>query len=216
MTWQIYDVKGDGNCFYYALYGAAKHAGLLNIVAGVLAHDPHDPKSCKCRCRCRESQEMFAVCMRNTLSSIIDERVPSRPFRTFRAFKKEMANIVKSSPPRSIPQLCRSMRESFGKIADAIPLVVNSPRDFRKKVSACIRKDKTWVTQLEIEMIRDLLRKAGVDLLPIISIGTYPPLMLSPRIAAANQLQLVYTNGNHYMYMGYGKAARHQRKELSA
>jgi hypothetical protein len=202
---RVIDVPGDGNCFYYALYGAAKHHGLLQIVCGALG-DFYD--SIKCINDNIKQRSLFVTYVRKYLSSLIRKAYPCRAMAEM---KKQLGEIYKGASKDDWTELQKCLQDDYGAIVDAVPLINDRNNSaFRESVSKIIQTNGTWVTQIEIEIIRKALDKLGI-LLEILE-GSTSLLASSPwrrcvSDATARILYVMYlvrVNRNHYRYVAYG------------
>lgn len=201
---KLVDVDRDGNCFFRALYGAARDGGVLSQVAGCF--QPSTIQNCweniaaistRERVRLNDGtvthltenpqENYFVKCARDHFAKIIRYNVSKVVKDTLKTFKN--ADI-----PFEV-----LMTDFEGWMVEAFYNSDNDPKKFNSFIAQHINKWGTWVSQLEVELIRHALAKCDIVLLPVISHISQAP----PRVNA-NELQLLNDNGYHYKYVRYG------------
>ena len=189
--WELTDVDADGNCFYYALHGAAKHHGLLNIVCEVLHQQDES---------CSENPKAFATKAREFVAYTIE----TKSCASYSEFEKNIAGVIKDGfVPNGL----------YGPAIEKILPLLNNPRNictFRRRLADLIRSDGHWATHIDIAIVKHMLDKRGVILLNSIT-ETKNRLLTDPKVPIApNELQLVLQDHKHYKYIAYGTAAQKQ------
>ena len=207
--WKLYNVPGDGNCFYYALYGAAKHHGLLESVER--AFDPTGESNAK------GDMRSFARGVRQHLVHLIDTNASPE----FNAFIDTVCDVYMAGVDKQDQEI---MKRDLGKFASVAAKDCPDKNAFWQHARKIISTSGEWATNLEVDMIRRVLADRGIVLIkPIITsdserttgstrvhihggkdVAYFNKDTPAPASIANNELQLVHHGENHYMYLGYG------------
>ena len=196
--YKLQEVPGDGNCFFHALYGAAKNypdESIIRKVFGALEADETYIEDAKRGAHAL--REGFANIVQRDLpdqagvfeqfKKYISDRKPTNSVNLFEAHVGEMADVAKKELFRTIP----TYTGGPGK----------TKRDFYKQLADIIRENKRYVDAFEYENVKELLNGKGivlenVDTKPKIICKEYKPVLFLKRVG-----------GNHYDYWKPAAAA---------
>jgi len=133
------ETKDDGNCFYSAIFRAAKEQGILNkFPVGIIT----------------DNEERFIQTMRNTISNNISEgnlpkyKAQNGPLDTYNT-------LIQSD--NSYTQIIRGFPEWFGK--EFPKEKIGTRTEFITKLSKIVKEDKKWVGEIEVRLTKKLLKK---------------------------------------------------------
>lgn len=157
-SFAIKDVIGDGSCFFRSVYGAAKkkRGALKKIVTCFL-----DPDRLV---EYRNDEELFVKDMRSHLSNRIKKRtdgeVIKNLYRSFRALSEEDYALVIDSMPAWMER--------------AFPEKPKHEGTFRSVISKKVLEKSSWVSEVEVNIVRDTLKHCIGDDLHIVILNTKP------------------------------------------
>lgn len=139
-TFKVIDVKGDGNCFFRAIYKSAKHSNNLLKLVNCFLDKPFDEYV--------NSEKTFILDMREKLAQSIEQGNDggqiSCIFENLSSFTNDLETykIILDSLPSWI-------KETFPKPPKTLD-------EFRSEVCKNIRKQGTYVSQIEIDIFQYL------------------------------------------------------------
>ena len=196
---ELVDVKGDGDCFFHALYGAARDHGLLDKVASSLQGEKN---SCLDKMNNRRTSFHGSVGLSHSNSARRDAFIE--------CFREYLAYAIKHVSFPIITEFYDTTREIFvhggvnmqqmGAFADWMQDAIKkeSIEEFAKIVADHVGTKGVWISQLEYDIIKHVLEKCNVYLLPVVS-----TLEGAPKEIRENELQLLNMCNVHYKYIRY-------------
>jgi hypothetical protein len=217
---RLVDVEGDGNCFFRALYGAAKDAGILEQVCGAFAVD--EDSNCWEKVRSERDrvevvvdglrtglfvnkQELeFVACARDSLAArLAIAGVEGERLRRFYDSMKELESVLDPDDYKS------SVLESQPLyIVTALENAADAAR-FARSVADHVRVMGNWVGQLEVGAVKAILNKSKStenESLRIICVSNVSELDGVTRDNA--DLTIVNVNTMHYQYIKWDEELR--------
>jgi hypothetical protein len=188
MQHEIVDVPGDGNCFFYSIYGALKDAGLLKrqgLASSKIVWD---------------KRKAFAKCFRGVIADIISragqkgkthlQTTPSESEKYLHSFFDLYHRYDASSIATALEDVGR---ECYDCVSN------HEFEGFTSCWSKKVREDKTWVSQIDVSLAKTVLRRHGIRLL--IVWRTNIPAFES--VDEEDTIVLMNCNNMHYKYIKY-------------
>ena len=143
--YDVVDVASDGNCFFNALFLAAKNAGCLEKMSGSF----HTSSSETCRSTILSHLSFFVQCARIAILPVIEPELIKMYLNLSTQTSQDLAAIMHSLPVW---------------IADAMRNPTMTKEKFLSAAFANILTPNTWVGQVEVEAVTAWLNKSGVNL----------------------------------------------------
>lgn len=169
----VHDVTGDGNCFFYALYGAADSTGNLERMLKCLPIGADE--TCQSTVQGR-NQKSFTQCARQCLADWIMHGPK---------IVRDSYDFMHAIPPSALTD--------YGNVI--VKASAGNFTSFQKKISDDVRTDKTWMEHLYIAMMVNMIEKcSGLK----VTIHTGVRVLSTPD---ENHLVLVNVNYNHYKFV---------------
>lgn len=174
MKTSICDVAADGSCFFRSLYHSAKASGALNhILKRLKGTKTKDP-----------GENGFVKLTREALSECIqkkeDRGVIKKVYQTLRVLNKEDYNIIVAS----------SFPSWFASTFRSLP---PSEETFRDKFAKKILKKTSWVSEIEVTLIRKMIHVRSNWRLVILN--SKPTEKWTPK---PNEIYVLNLNETHY------------------
>jgi len=139
-TFKVIDVKGDGNCFFRAIYKSAKHSNNLLKLVNCFLDKPFDNYV--------NNERTFITDMREKLAKSIEE---GNDGGQIEGIFYNLAHFTDDI------ETYKAIIESLPKwIGERFPKPPNSLDEFRNEVCKNIRKQGTYVSQIEIDIFQYL------------------------------------------------------------
>lgn len=195
--YKLMDVKGDGDCFFRALHGAAFHQGILVKVAKCFTfsnrRDCWDDLNENLRNTSHNDREvLFVACVRRYLAERIrtgkENAILRRTWDLLRVMDEEDAKDIMAD---WLIDAYQNSRVFYNEIDSSYPSFVN-------RVADGVQQRGNWVSELEVTIVKKVLEAKRIILLIASNNDVPDALPLSPHI-----LVLVNVNNAHYMYMRY-------------
>jgi hypothetical protein len=151
--YQLLDVKGDGSCFYRSIYNSAKHTNLLKRVVDQFSSiGGYEIEK-------QPSENEFVKLIRYTLSDMVkyseDYGIIKDVHKYFKSLDRETYREVLNAFPDWFERAFRNFKDD------------ESRKRFRNTFSDSIKKVNNWVTEIEIEIIKNVLMEAGIVVIVI-------------------------------------------------
>lgn len=181
-SFSIKDVKGDGSCFFRSIYGAAKDKrGALKKLVKCFLY-PEKLKEYK------NDEELFVKDMRHKLCDTIlhenDGDVIKNIYSTLIELSDENYKMVIEGFPSW-------MRKEF-------KIKPQSEKIFRKTIAERVLKNSTWVSEIEVNIVKDTLKYCIGSGLNIIILNTPPNKYFKPKFKT---LYILNIGEVHYNYL---------------
>lgn len=212
---EIRNVATDGNCFFRALYNAARDHGVLKSVAGCFQEladsscwDEIKNKSVAApvlidgvldeRIRYNHQEEVFVRCMRKYIAMRIENDLDNYVVRTFRHWAT-LDNQTRSVAQQSFPDW----------MVAALTTTRGDEQRFRQKVARAVGTMGNWVDQQQVKLIRHVLDKCNFVNFRVVSwdgdvLTETNPRFLSQLRAENSELVLICEKEKHYYYVYQG------------
>ena len=138
------DVKGDGSCFFRAIYKSAKLNGMENISQLV---------------KCHTTEDDFVVCLRKQIASFIRTKDPQ--------FLKDIFNnwweLRKENKDRTTLRAVFDLQPAW--YWTAFKLVAQDDyAQFKYNVIRAVQDPKNYVGEIEVVIVSELLNQVGISL----------------------------------------------------
>ena len=178
-TFTVRDVKGDGNCFFRALYKSAMCTNNINTLIKQMnryaAHDGSDI-----------TEDMFVAWIRRSLASYM--RRP-RGRAILRNIYDNMKSIRSESKATYMVML-ESFPDWFVQNFRRLPATFEA---FEAQFTKYVLRSGYWVSEIEVTIIMDMFRRVRIQLL------NSPPL---PKTTADPTVMYLLNEGEfHYKYI---------------
>ena len=139
-TFKVIDVKGDGNCFFRAIYKSAKHSNNLLKLVNCFLDKPFDEYV--------NNERTFIMDMREKLAKSIEE---GNDGGQVEGIFHNLAHFTDDI--ESYEMIIDSLPKWIG---ECFPKPPKSLEEFRNEVCKNIRKQGTYVSQIEIDIFQYL------------------------------------------------------------
>jgi len=168
------DVQGDGSCFFRALYGVARKQHILHhLCIALQIAKPNDINAF-----IRSVRSRLARCIRGKK----DNHIVSKVYSTLKALDTaSYAVMIKSSFP-----------SWFVRKMKTLP---NTEDEFRHLFAKGVSKTSSWVSQIEVDIIKGFAQQKGID---IVILNREPT---SPLAVRNKTLYLLNVDEVHYKYL---------------
>lgn len=195
--YKVVDVKGDGDCFFRALHGAAFYQGILAYVAKCFTYgnrkDCWDDWNENLRNTSHNDREvLFVACVRRYLAERIrtgkENALLRRTWDLLRVMDEEDAKDIMAD---WLIDAYQNSRVFYNETDSSYPSFVN-------RVADGVRQQGNWVSELEVTIVKKVLEAKDIILLIASNNDVPDALPLNPHI-----LVLVNMNNTHYKYMWY-------------
>jgi len=139
-TFKVIDVKGDGNCFFRAIYKSAKHSNNLLKLVNCFLDKPFDEYV--------NNERTFIMDMREKLAKSIEEGNDGGQIEGIFHYLANFTDDIDTYKEiiNSLPKW----------ISERFPTPPSSLDEFRSEVCKNIRKQGTYVSQIEIDIFQYL------------------------------------------------------------
>lgn len=161
LVWKIFDVKGDGSCFFRSLYNAAIHTGNISTVIRRLK-TPNIPYPEEW------TEDTFVRFIRYSISDIITNPITgSMPRRHIQAKEglqdmftnlKTIRDESKSTYKAIIDAYPQWFQNHFAKLPKSFTL-------FSKRLAKQVVRKSSWVSEIEVRMILQILHNVPIIIL---------------------------------------------------
>jgi hypothetical protein len=202
MSYDLQNVKGDGSCFFRALYQSAKEYDHLDTVLGAFQHEGR--RFCEAqetmtrttrtkRARIQnptDPEEAFATCARQFLQALIQDETAQYNYRDTLLRTSYLIRAVGSREAKSLFST-PMVRATFQSKSDEV---------FLKNMAQEIVKLTTYVNEAEVVVIQEMLAEHSVRLVVCTS-----PSGIEDAVATADDSTLIlYCHDNtHYNWVKY-------------
>lgn len=157
----IRDVKGDGSCFYRALYNASLHTGNLRKVLRAFGIKTNDHIW---------NEELFVAHVRKALATCIMES-SILPQSQLKGRVKTTYNLLHNIYT-NIYEIRKASKETYYAMLEAYPTwfstsfkkLPHSFQEFCTKLSHCITKKSNWVSEIEVRLVEILSSRYSVSI----------------------------------------------------
>ena len=153
-NWILYDAGGGGNCFYYSVFNALNEDKLLGKLQTALESELLDTLN----------KVNFNITMRTIVGDYLNTPAGITIFTNFYNFMTISLNAYYEEHKRI------DVNDFCNKHAEYLPWLIKlygssrSFNQFKEAVIENIKKNGTYVQSLEIEIVKHLLKKAGIHL----------------------------------------------------
>lgn len=151
IKYPIGKTKDDGNCFFSAVFRAAKDRG-----------KPVLDQLAKCLGITAASEPKFIQAFRNKLAEYMKSG-------NLEATYKRLKEVAETSPA-NYAEAVQSFQKWFNTLFGEFGGELGTMEEFVNRYSNKIKEDKTWVAQIEVELIRTMIEELGCNF--IINIQT--------------------------------------------
>lgn len=214
---ELIKVRGNGNCFFYALYQALQNKNLLDLfVTTYLPNNNND-------------EDAFANNLRNYLSTNNDFRVEyMNLIKTYCSLRADTINELvqlNNIPPNGVNDFIQSnedkIKEAFLNILSGLPQQVqniitdriggNNSNDYQNNCNNDSLKQEVlnnildelikktfWAAELEVEFIKNLLDKINIKLAVVYSTVD---INIESLISQPRTIVLINDNESHYDWL---------------
>lgn len=178
LEWVVRDVRGDGSCFYRAMYQSAVHTDHIKTIMRRMKIDYK---------KTQWTEDMFVKAARNSLSQAVMSS--SRRSGQLEAMYNYLYETRKQSK-MTYAAILENYPVWFQKHYKRLPPTFN---EFRDTFAKCILVTRNWVSEIEVRLLLDILK--GVP----ISIRNAPP---KPRERLSCDIMYLLNLGEcHYNYI---------------
>jgi len=152
LNYKVKNVDDDGNCFFRALFGAAKDTpGNLEKLTTCFLNKPaaaYEAGGARAESRfIHDMRYKFAAYIQGDVGA---DGIVTRTWGTLRSLDPETYTFYMEAQPEW-------MGETF-------PVAPETPAAFRRALVEHVKADKTWVGQIEVEIFKAILAGCGLGL----------------------------------------------------
>lgn len=150
-SFSIRDVKGDGNCFFRALYKSAMSTNnVMKILKQMNRYEPHDGTDI--------TEEAFVAWIRRSLASYMRS---SRGRATLCNIYDNLKSIRTESKVTYVAML-ESFPAWFSQKFRRLPATFEA---FQKRFTKYVSRSGYWVSEIEVRMVLDMFRNVRIQIL---------------------------------------------------
>ncbi len=143
-TFKVINVKGDGNCFFRVIYKSAKHSNNLLKLVNCFLDKPFDIYV--------NSEKTFILDIREKLAKIIEEGNDGGQIAGMFEYLSAFTNTSNSNDENNIENYKEILESLPAWIKKTFPKPPKSLEEFRNEICKNIRKQGTYVSQIEIDI----------------------------------------------------------------
>jgi hypothetical protein len=150
--YKLLNVNGDGSCFYRSLYNCLKHGNSLESAISHFNHLNEEVSNSVI------DENEFVRLVRYTLSYLIrsgkDYKIIKSVYNNFESYDKEtFKEVLKSFPAW--------FNREFLLIKDYGEKIMTN-KIFRRIISESVKENNNWVSEIEIEIIKNVFLEIGL------------------------------------------------------
>lgn len=189
----VVDVKGDGSCFFRAIYNAAREQDRLRDIAGCFSIHESTCQDVLDNANASRKEDSFVNCLRIALAqriALLD--VADSFYHNVRG----LLQVDVDSGQLILASLSTSLRQVFR----ASPTV----EAFRHNLAESITDNQHWVSEFEVEVIKHVMKKClsdQQDVFRVVSVESEKELTEDMMRSVRGELVLVCINEMHYKYV---------------
>jgi hypothetical protein len=223
MTVKVFDVEGDGSCFFRAIYWGAKKTNLLDKLVSCFGLETQGSRRVL-------SENDFVDQIRGFIAYRLEQAVQSFPFASNNANGNTIMANAKNSNPQSQARVTNNAainsiyntfvtlksfdRQTYNMVLRDFPpwyktafrYPLRDPQTFFSQLAKNMRQRDKWIGQLEFRFIEETLNACSADVKIVIHtdrIGL-PSTLYQHVFVDGRQLDVVHVynvNENHYRYL---------------
>lgn len=190
------DVEGDGNCFYRAVYGAAKYHPMNILDRFLLCLDL--PTGIDEDEFCLAIREKLAAEIRGDLFEHMHEVMGSNLYESMR----EAAHLAVNGVPLLWAEIIDSASEEFQKrFAEPDEFLEMSMPQFKRRFARIISDSGVYASEMDYKILEFLLAQCGFDLLSVRPTRGDNPDLIVERDGRPVLLVRRLATREHYSYL---------------